>query len=130
MDFFSFGDPGLGTFQPDGSILVPGSQNSSSNPFGSLGQLPGGIFSPSSTSPTSSSSGSSDTQSWLKTLFPWAQLGTQAFLGDKAINNGSQLSFAANGSPIVGAAAQSLSSILPLIVIVIVIFAVFSFLKK
>jgi hypothetical protein len=132
MDFFSFGSPDIATFPSDNGpgILVPGSQNSSNDPFAGL-NLPSGIWSPSSaSSTTSSSSGSSDAQSWLKTLFPWANLGTQAFLADKAINNGSQLSFSTTGTPIVGAAAQSLSSILPLILIVVVLIIIFSVLKK
>jgi hypothetical protein len=122
MDFFSFGDPGLGL----GSIFTSSSpnplSNPANNPFGNLGGIVANAPAASSTS--------SDAQSWLKTLFPWANLGTEAFLADKAINNGSQLSFAANGTPVVGAVAQSLTSVLPIIVILVVLFFVVSLFKK
>lgn len=123
---FSFGDPGIGG---DGSIFVPGaSSNPTANPFGVIpGVTQGGIL---GTGSTSSNSNNGSAQSWLSTIFPWAQLGTQAFLADDAISKGQNLSFNANGSPVVGTVQATLTSFLPLIVIVVVLLIVVSMFKK
>jgi hypothetical protein len=64
-----------------------------------FGSNPASIASP---SPASSSGGSSSTNDWLGTLFKFAQLGTQTYLAQDALNSPrvGTIVFGPNGQPI------------------------------
>lgn len=104
---FGFGDPGIGGGSgfPTGLPPTPPVQSSSSD------------------------SGSS-AQSWLRTIFPFLQLGTQTYLAQDALNQSrpSTLTYDRNGNPVVsgGGAAflpsgSSFASYMPLIIIVVIL---------
>jgi hypothetical protein len=130
----------------DGDIFVPGmTSNPGANPLGlTPGSTPSGIILQSGGSgiPTvpGSSAGLDDSNplAWLQTIFPFAQLGTNAFLANQALTSSrpSTVTYLPNGQIAVsggGAAsplASSLSSIPSIVWIGIVLLIVVMVIHK
>jgi hypothetical protein len=106
---FGFGDPGIG---------------------GGSG-FPSGV--PSASPASTSGNTGSDAQNWLRTIFPFLQLGTQTYLAQDALGQSrpATLTYNALGQPVVtgggalplaaGGVTASIAPYLPLIVILVVL---------
>lgn len=80
---------------------------------GFFGSDPTSFFtsSPASPTPSSSTGGGSSTTDWLSTIYKFAQLGTQTYLAQDALNSKrpQTITFGPNGQPLVGAGALAAS---------------------